>query len=39
MQIFDRNFREEYLKPGYEDNIQTELETKSKLLDTDLDGE
>lgn len=39
MQIFDRNFREEYLKPGYEDTIQSDIEPKSKLLDTDLDGE
>lgn len=37
--LFDENFREEYMKPGFENAIDKELKQKKKPLDTDLDGE
>lgn len=35
----DENFREEYMKPGFENAIDKEIKQKKKQLDTDLDGE
>lgn len=35
---FDRNLKQDFLKPGFEDEIKKELQ-KEKRLDTDLDGE
>lgn len=36
---FDRNLKDEYLKPGFEENFFKEFKKNQKPLDTDLDGE
>lgn len=35
---FDHDLKQDFLKPGFEEEIKKELK-KEKLLDTDLDGE
>ncbi|KAL7740829.1 hypothetical protein ACLKA6_013679 [Drosophila palustris] len=36
---FERNLREDFLKPGFESKILKEFQRKEGALDTDLDGE
>ncbi|XP_055918010.1 uncharacterized protein LOC129950187 [Eupeodes corollae] len=36
---FDKDLKEEYLKPGFEGNFIKEFEKQKNMFDTDLDGE
>lgn len=36
---FDKDLKEEYLKPGFERNFFKEFEDQKKMFDSDLDGE
>lgn len=36
---FERNFRDEYMKPGFKESISEKFKQHAKAMDTDLDGE
>ncbi|XP_055837044.1 uncharacterized protein LOC129905571 [Episyrphus balteatus] len=36
---FDKDLKEDYLKPGFEEHFLEEFEKQKKMFDTDLDGE